>query len=144
MLVDANVLLFAVDDESAFHARAAAWLESVLNGRTRVGFPWPSLVAFLRISTHARALDRPLKPTEAWRYVGEWLDAAPAWVPLPTERHAEVLRELVTSYDLRGKLVPDADLVALAIEHGLPICSADTDFARFREIVWINPVAGLT
>ena len=140
MLVDANVLLFAVDDESPFHARAAAWLESVLNGPARVAFPWPALVAFLRISTHGRALDRPLKPAEAWRYVEEWLDASPAWVPLPTERHAEVLRELVTSYDLRGNLVPDADLVALAIEHGLPICSADTDFARFREVEWVNPL----
>ena len=46
----------------------------------------------------------------------------------------------MTRYELRGNLVPDGQLAALAIEHGLAICSADTDFARFREVEWINPL----
>jgi hypothetical protein len=62
------------------------------------------------------------------------------WVPQPTERHAEVLGSLVTAYRLRGNLISDAQLAALAIEHGLTLCSADTDFARFREIRWENPL----
>jgi hypothetical protein len=47
----------------------------------------------------------------------------------------------VTAYDLRGNLIPDGALAALAIEHGLVVCSADTDFARFRELTWLNPLA---
>jgi toxin-antitoxin system PIN domain toxin len=112
-----------------------------LNGPSRVGLPWQSLVAFLRISTHPRASARPLSPTAAWRFVDDWLAAEAAWVPLPTENHAEVLGSLIASYDLRGNLVSDAELAALAIEHGLAVCSADTDFARFREIRWENPLA---
>jgi predicted nucleic acid-binding protein len=54
----------------------------------------------------------------------------------------EVLGSLILRYQLRGELIPDAQLAALAIEHGLTVCSADTDFARFREIEWINPLAG--
>jgi len=64
------------------------------------------------------------------------------WVPVPTERHADVLGGLVRKYHLAGNLVPDAHLAAMAIEHGLEVCSADTDFARFPEIRWHNPLAG--
>jgi len=70
-----------------------------------------------------------------------WLSAEVVWIPQPTERHAEVLGALVRNYQLRGNLVSDAQLAALAIEHGLRICSADTDFARFREIDWHDPIA---
>lgn len=140
MLVDANVLLYAVDDTSRFNASAVAWLEDVLNGPRRVGMAWPTLTAFLRITTHPRALAQPLSPASAWSYVEEWLACDNVWIPGPTERHAGTLAGLLTAYDLRGNLIADADLAALAIEHGLAICSADTDFARFREIHWINPI----
>jgi hypothetical protein len=141
VLIDANLLLYAADSRSPFHARAAAWLEEVLAGPSRVGFPWPTLTAFLRISTHPRALDAPLDAASAWAYVDAWLAAEPAWIPTPTERHAAVLKGLLGRYDLRGNLVTDAHLAALAIEHGLQVCSADTDFARFSEIRWLNPLA---
>lgn len=140
MLVDANILLFAIDRSSPFHGTAARWLTTHLNGPRRVGLPWQSLGAFLRISTHPRAAERPLSPGEAWQHVETWLAAEPAWVPGPTERHAEVLGSLVRDYQLRGNLVPDAQLAALAIEHGLTLCSADTDFARFAEITWEDPL----
>ncbi len=74
--------------------------------------------------------------------MSDWLDADQVWIPAPTDRHAGVLGALVTAYQLRGNLIPDAQLAALAIEHGLVVCSADTDFARFREIRWDNPLAG--
>jgi hypothetical protein len=140
MLVDANILLFAVDETSPFHRSAAGWLEDRLNGSRRVGLPWQTLGAFLRISTHPRAAEHPLSPAEAWSFIKEWLAADVVWIPLPTEHHAEVLGSLVTGYQLRGNLVSDAQLAALAIEHGLTLCSADTDFARFREIRWENPL----
>jgi uncharacterized protein len=141
MLIDANLLLFAVDESSPFHKRASTWLTDVLNGVRRVALPWPVLSAFIRISTHPRAAERPLSPEVAWRYVDGWLACDPVWIPNPTDRHAEILRGLVVSHQLRGNLVSDAHLAALAIEHGLAVCSADSDFARFSEIRWINPVA---
>jgi predicted nucleic acid-binding protein len=73
--------------------------------------------------------------------VESWLAAPTVWVPGPTEQHAEVLGSLVRKYHLAGNLIPDAHLAAIAIEHGLELYSADTDFARFTEIRWQNPVA---
>ena len=140
MLVDANILLFAVDSTSPFHTAAARWLTEQLNGARRVGLPWQSLLAFLRISTHPRAAEHPLASAVAWRHVERWLAAEPAWIPLPTERHADILGRLIAAYDLRGNFVSDAHMAALAVEHGLTVCSADTDFARFAEIRWENPV----
>jgi uncharacterized protein len=141
MLVDANLLLFAVDEQSPFHTEAAGWLSEQLNGPGRCGLPWMSLTAFVRISTHPRASTNPLSPAEAWAFVTDWLSSDVAWIPGPTARHAEVLGSLITSYHLRGNLITDAQLAAMAIEHGLVLCSADTDFARFSEITWHNPLA---
>lgn len=140
MLVDANILLFAVDESSPHHDLAAAWMTEALTGNERVGLPWQSLGAFVRIGTHPRAVERPLSPDEAWAQVEAWLDAEPAWIPQQTSRHRQVLAGLIRNYQLRGNLIPDAELAALAIEHGLAVCSADTDFARFREVRWVNPL----
>jgi hypothetical protein len=62
------------------------------------------------------------------------------WIPVPTERHREVLGRLLPAAD-RANLVPDAHLAALAVEHGLVVCSTDGDFARFRGVRWENPLA---
>ena len=140
MLIDANILLFAVDASSRFHDAAADWLGAALTGPRRVGLPWLSLWAFLRVSTNSRAFADPLTPDEAWANVEDWLAARPAWVPGPTDRHAAVLGGLITRYQLSGDLIPDAQLAAIAVEHGLTVCSADTDFARFTEIRWENPL----
>ena len=75
------------------------------------------------------------------RQVMRWLAADPVWVPQPTERHADVLGELLTLPGVHGNLVPDAHLAALAIEHGLTLCSTDGDFARFPGLRCINPLA---
>jgi toxin-antitoxin system PIN domain toxin len=141
MLVDANILLYAVDETSPSHDRARRWLEDALNGARRVGLPWQSLTAFVRIATHPRALRAPLDASEAWAYVEDWLDAPAAWVPQPGRGHRDILGRLVRELDLRGNLVTDAVLAALCVEHGLIIVSADSDFARFRELTWMNPVA---
>jgi hypothetical protein len=140
VIVDANILLYAVDAGSRFHAPCRDWLEEALGGPTRVGLPWITLTAFLRISTHPRAVSDPLTPAEAWDIIADWLAAEPAWIPHPTARHADVLRRLSVDGDLRGNLITDAHLAALAIEYGVGICSADSDFARFREIDWTNPI----
>jgi toxin-antitoxin system PIN domain toxin len=141
MLVDANLLLFAVDRRSAFHDAAREWLTAQLNGARRVGLPWLSLAAFVRIATHPRAFERPLDPATAWERVTDWLGAGPVWVPEPGPRHAEILGQLIVLHQVRGNLVPDAQLAALALEHGLTVASADTDFARFTDVSWTNPLA---
>jgi toxin-antitoxin system PIN domain toxin len=141
VIVDANVLLYAVDAASGFHAAARSWLEAALNGPARVGLPWQSLVAFQRTSTHPRAAANPLTPGQAWSYVADWMQADATWVPVPGSQHAQILRGLIVDGDLRGNLVTDAHLAALAIEHGVGICSTDSDFARFSQITWVNPVA---
>src|SRR6266545_6252568 len=102
MLVDANLLLFAVDRDSRFHEAAAKWLAEQLSGVRRVGLPWQVLVAFLRISTHPRAAARPLTPEGAWSFIADWLEVDVAWIPQATDKHASVLRSIVTTYDLRG------------------------------------------
>lgn len=140
MIVDANLLLYAEDESSPFHARARSWLEDALNGTTRVGLPWPSLLAFARIRTHPGVYRSPLSGDEAWGRVQDWLAAPAAWVPQPTHGHAAVMKALIERYHLSGNALPDADLAALAIEHGVAVCSADTDFARFTELRWINPL----
>lgn len=140
MLVDANILLYAIDEESPVHASAREWLEGALNGSRRVGLPWMSLIAFVRIATHPRALRDPLAPAEAWQFVDEWLDAPTAWVATPGRGHRDILSRLIRDLDLRANLVTDAVLAALCIEHGLQMVSADSDFARFTEISWLNPL----
>ena len=141
MLLDANLLLYAVHRTSPHHEAATAWLTEQLNGSRRVGLPWQSLAAFLRISTHPRAFERPLDGAIAWQCIAEWLAAPVSWVPEPGPEHARVLGEIITRYSVTGNLVPDAQLAALALEHGLAVYSTDTDFARFSEISWRNPFA---
>lgn len=140
MLVDANLLLFAVDEASAFHARTRDWLTERLNGSRRVGLPWQSLGAFVRIATHPRASAEPLRPEEAWERVTDWLACQVAWIPEPGPRYAELLGNLVVRHGVTGNLVSDAQIGALALEHGLTVYSADTDFARFPEVSWQNPL----
>lgn len=140
MIVDVNVLLYAVDESSPHHEVAHTWLEDMMNGDVRVGFPWHSLIGFVRIVTHPKIFTAPMTGHEAWSYVDEWLDHDMAWIPLPTDRHRRVLGRLIDDRYATGNLVPDAHLAALAIEHGVAVCSFDTDFARFPEVDWINPL----
>ncbi|MBA2331921.1 MAG: PIN domain-containing protein [Actinobacteria bacterium] len=141
MIVDANLLLFASDETSRFHVAARRWLDEVIGGPTRVGLPWQTLAAFLRIGTNPRIYPRPLTPAAAWEQIEAWLSLEIVWLPRPGPSYAEILGRLVLRHEVHGNLVPDAQLAALALEHGVPVASADTDFARFTEVKWVNPVA---
>lgn len=139
-LVDANLLLYATDETSPFHEQALSWLGDQLNGPHRVGLPWLAIGAFLRLSMHP-VRPRPLTPVEAWGQVQEWLGHGGAWTPTPGPAYPRILGAIFARHSLTPNLVTDAQLAALAIEHGLTICSTDTDFARFTEARWENPIA---
>ncbi len=140
MLLDASLLIFAHDASSPFHERARTWVEEQLNGPRRVAIPWPSVLAFLRITTNPRVSDRPLGPAQAWRHVETWFASPVVWEPVPTEGHRALLGRMVVDLHLTANLIPDAHLAALALEHGLEVCSADGDFARFPGLRWHNPL----
>jgi len=141
ILVDANLLIYAHVSSFEQHERARAWLEEQLSQLPRVGLPWPSLLAFLRIVSNPRLFTRPEPVAKAWKQVESWLSAESAWIPTPTESHGAVLARLIADTRPDGNLVPDAHLAALALEHGLTLCSADGDFGRFPDLPWTNPLA---
>jgi toxin-antitoxin system PIN domain toxin len=140
ILVDANILVYAHVSSFAQHGAASEWLDRQLNGSALVGLPWASLLAFLRLVTNSRIFEHPEPIADAWLQVQEWLACESVWTPEPTERHSELLGDLLKLPGVHGNLVPDAHLAALAIEHGLTLCSADGDFARFRALRWLNPI----
>lgn len=141
ILVDANLLVYAHVKDFDQHERARSWLDAQFGGGARVGLPWASLLAFLRLVTNPRIFDRPESTAAAWQQVEEWLDREGAWIPEAGARHRQVLGSLLSRVTVSGNLMPDAHLAALAIEHGLAVASADGDFARFPDLRWINPVA---
>jgi hypothetical protein len=140
ILLDTNLLLYIKFEDVPQHARAAAWFEQAVRDRSRIGMPWPSLLGFVRISTSARVFAQPLSVAQAWEQVGEWLALPGVWIPEPTEHHAKILGELLLAANAGGNLVPDAHLAAIAMEHGLEVCSTDADFARFAGVRWRNPL----
>lgn len=140
-IVDANLLLYAVNEDSPRHDRARRWLEEVLSGTETVGFAWTVLLAFLRLSTRTAVFPRPLAPGEAFDLMDSWLDQPCAAIVHPTERHADLLRDLILPLGTAGNLTSDAHLAAIAIGHGAELCSSDGDFARFPGLRWTDPFA---
>ena len=112
----------------------------MLSEQALVGIPWPSILAFVHVSTHPRALERPLDVVAAWTIVESWLDRPNVWVPGPTDRHRSILGPLLGTGKASGNHVPDAHLAALAIEWGLELQSADRDFARYPGLRWQDPL----
>ena len=141
ILVDANILVYAHVSSFAEHQRARDWLDQQLNAAAPVGLPWSSMLAFLRLVTNPRVFEHPEPTGEAWQQVRTWLTAETAWIPQPTERHADLLSTFLALPGVYGNLVADAHLAALAVEHGLTLCSTDGDFARFHGLRWFNPLA---
>jgi len=139
ILVDANLLIYATT-VCAQHDRAFAWLDNALNSDVRVALPWPSLLAFVRVVTNRQLYEIPVTVDAACDQIETWLSAANVWVPMPTERHQAYLKRTLQSTVGRPRLVSDAHLAALAMEHGLTLYSADGDFGRFPGLKWVNPL----
>lgn len=141
ILVDANLLIYAVDADSAHHAAARRWLERTLSGSEPVGLAWIVTLAFVRITTRPGILRDPQSPEAALAFVDSWL-RQPFVRPLaPGEHHWRIFRSLLAGVGTAGNLTSDAHLAALAIEHGGTIYSTDHDFKRFPGIEHVNPLA---
>jgi uncharacterized protein len=93
----------------------------------------------MRLMGNNRVVQRPVPLGQSWSRVQEWLALRQSWIPVPTDRHRQILAELIAA-ESRPDLANDAHLAALAIEHGLTVYSADGDFARFRGVRWENPL----
>lgn len=130
-IVDANVLLYAVNRQSVQHDAAHRWLSAALSGNEVVGLPWVSLLAFIRLSTSRRIFASPLTPVDAMALVESWLSRPAAVTVEPTSRHLSILRGLLEQAGTAGNLTTEAHIAALAIEHGGAVVSFDRDFERF-------------
>ncbi|GAC1320915.1 MAG: type II toxin-antitoxin system VapC family toxin [Thermoleophilaceae bacterium] len=139
LVIDANVLLHAVNQRAREHRAASAWLRGALGGGEAVAFAWTVMLAFLRVSTHPAAFPRPLTSGQAAEILERWLESPAAVTLEPSPRHLPLLRGLLEASGTAGNLVGDAHLAALALEHGAAVVSFDRDFARFEGIVLKRP-----
>jgi toxin-antitoxin system PIN domain toxin len=140
ILVDVNILVYAWDAGSPSHEAARVWLDARLSEPARVALPWESTLGFLRVVTNPRIYQQPATIVRAWRQVTEWLSCNNVWIPHAGGEHDTVLGGLLRNLGGGSKLIPDVHLAALAIEHGLVLCSSDGDFARFAGLRWLNPL----
>jgi len=139
-LPDVNLLVYATNRASPQNARARAWLEARLSGTEPFVFAWASINGFIRIATRSVAASTPLTPSQAFDLVQGWLARPNVAVVDPTEGHLPLMRHLLEPIGVAGKLVPDAHLAALAIEHGATLESTDHDFGRFPGLRWEDPL----
>jgi toxin-antitoxin system PIN domain toxin len=142
IVVDVNLLIYAVNQDSPDHGKAKAWLESAVSGTETVGLPWIVLLAFLRLTTRTGLFQKPLTMAAAFDLVDAWLQQPSVTVPEPTVHHLRTMRDLISPLGIGGNLTSDAHLAALAIEHGAELCSTDNDFGRFSRLRWRNPLSG--
>ena len=141
--VDTNVLVYAADADSPFHAPCRQWLEH-RRARPDAWFTtWPVLYEFLRVTTHPRVMRRPWTVSAAWQFVAALLASPGLGLLIPTERHAEVAAEVIAELPhLSGNLMHDAHTAILMREHGIgQVCTRDTDFNRFPFLTVIDPLA---
>lgn len=138
-IVDANVLLYAVNEDAEHHAASRSWLDGALGGAASVGLAWVPLLAFVRLATNIGLWPAPMTITDAMAQVQAWLAQPGAHPVQPTHRHPFVLAELLGAAGEGGNLVNDAHLAALAIEHRAQIVTFDRDFDRFPGVRWGRP-----
>ena len=138
-IVDANVLLYAVNTDARHHAASREWLNTALGGADRVGFDWIVGVAFLRLATSRTVFPSPLSTAEALDQLGDWMAAPGAVVLHPTPAHLAVMAGLLEPTGAAGNLINDAHIASLAIEHRAEVVSYDNDFARFPGVPWRRP-----
>ena len=140
IMPDANLLIYAVNEDTEWHLPAKNWWEATLSGQQVVGIPWVVALAFLRITTNRRIFSSPLSPAQAIAQIDEWLSQPVARLISPGDQHWPILRNLLQEAGMAGNLTTDAHIAALAIEQGYTVFSADNDFKRFIGLNHVNPL----
>jgi toxin-antitoxin system PIN domain toxin len=140
IVVDANLLIYAYDLDSAHHKKSLSWLEELLSGVEAVGLPWQSVSAFLRVITNRRLPGMRVSLEQAVLVVDEWLQQPNVQVLVPADQHWSVLRQMILEGRASGPLVSDAEIAAITIEQGAVLHTTDRDFARFPGLRWKNPL----
>jgi len=140
IIPDINLLLYAHDSSSPFHAKAAAWWQSCLSGTEPIGLLHVVTFGFVRIVTHPRVFVNPMTAAEAAGHVRSWLEQPPVQVIAPGSDHVRPTLELLETIGTAGNLVSDAQMAALAMDHDAVLHTADTDFVRFQGLRWFNPI----
>jgi toxin-antitoxin system PIN domain toxin len=138
ILVDANVLIYAVNEDSPQHDEARSWLEGVLDSNETVGLAWIVILAFIRLITNDRIFPSPMTTDSAFDMVDAWLNHPNVVIPSPDVVHATALRDLLARTGSAANLVNDAHLAVLALAHGATVASYDGDFNRFG-VAWTTP-----
>jgi toxin-antitoxin system PIN domain toxin len=137
---DANVLLYASDETSGYHARARGFLDQVASGDELVYLFWPIVIAYLRIATHPVIFEKPLAPTDAVANIDRLLALAHVQTVGEQDRFWASYRRVAGEADARGNLVSDAHLVALMVENGVrTIWTHDRDYRRFPAVEARDP-----
>lgn len=137
---DVNLLIYAYTQAAPHHARARAWWEDLLSAEQPVAIPWAVVFGFVRLVTHPRVLERPIRPATALDHVEAWLARPAVQILEPGARHLTVCRALLAATGVAAGLTTDTHLAALAIEHQCELHSNDPDFARFPGLRWRNPL----
>jgi toxin-antitoxin system PIN domain toxin len=141
IVVDANLLIYSYDLDSAHHKKSLSWLEELLSGVEAVGLPWQSVSAFLRVITNRRLPGTRVTLEQAVQVVDQWLQQPNVQVLVPADQHWSVLRQMILEGRASGPLVSDAEIAAITIEQGAVLHTTDRDFARFPGLRWKNPLA---
>jgi len=138
ILVDANLLIYAIDRGSPHHSAARSWWNEQLSKVDTVGLAWAVILSVVRITTNPRIVLRPLTTEDVMREVESWLAQPCVKIFHPGDGHWGIFRDLLKPVSFRPNLVMDVHLAALAIEHGGELCSADEDFKKFPGLSWSN------
>ena len=138
--LDANVLLYASDTSSAVHREALSFVHSIGAGDELFYVFWPTVMAYLRISTHPAIFADPLSPNDALGNIERLLDLPHVQTAGEPDRFWSSFRTVAEEADVRGNLVADGHLVALMLAHGVrTIWTRDRDYRRFRGIEARDP-----
>jgi len=142
LAVDTNVLVYAADGDSPYHDACHDWLERQRRRADGWYITWAILYEFLRVTTHPRVMRRPWNASAAWDFVAALLASPGLDVLVPTQRHAEVARQVIAELPhLAGNMFHDAHTAILMREHGIRrVCTRDTDFHRFPFLEVVDPL----
>lgn len=141
LLADVNVLVYAHREDAVDHPRYRAWLEAVLGSDAAYGVSELVLSGFVRVVTHPRIFREPTPLERALTFTGEIRDRPNAVHVAPGPRHWEIFTRYCRDSGVKGSLVTDAYLAALAMESGCEWITADRDYARFLGLKWRHPLA---